>query len=71
MSGQEVITVRGGAPVNSRDVRRYCHPGAANQLNWLYSCVHKELLGWGRAAGPMFFFGSWILIGILMEDNGS
>lgn len=40
----EVISVRGSAPVNSRDVRRYCHPGAANQLNWLYNCVHKENL---------------------------
>ena len=51
---QEVISVRGSAPVNSRDVRRYCHPGAANQLNWLYNCVHKETLG---RLGPCW----WIL----------
>lgn len=38
----EVINVRGSAPVNSRDVRRNCHPDGANQLDRLYNCVHKE-----------------------------
>ncbi|CAK9071313.1 Uncharacterized protein SCF082_LOCUS35320 [Durusdinium trenchii] len=40
----DLIRVRGGAPVNSREIRRNCHPDGANEPNRLYKCVHKENL---------------------------